>query len=94
MYELGGDERVSYPEMAQAISNVTGKSVEYRNLPVAEYQGVLESVGLPAQVAAVLADAGIATGVLDVTRRGPSAAHRAPDHAARDRPAGRALTVP
>lgn len=69
VYELGGDEHVSYPELAQAISNVTGNPVEYRNLPVAEYQGVLESVGLPAPVAAVLADAdaGVATGVLDVT---------------------------
>lgn len=69
VYELGGDEHLTYPELAQAISNVTGKPVEYRNLPVAEYQGVLESVGLPAPVAAVLADAdaGVATGVLDVT---------------------------
>lgn len=69
VYELGGDDHVSYPELAQAISNVTGKPVEYRDLPVEEYRGVLESVGLPAPVAAVLADAdaGVATGVLDVT---------------------------
>ncbi|RDI33690.1 NAD(P)H dehydrogenase (quinone) [Rhodococcus sp. AG1013] len=69
VYELGGDEHLTYPELARAISDVTGKPVEYRDLPVEQYRGILESAGLPAPVAAVLADAdaGVATGVLDVT---------------------------
>lgn len=69
IYELGGDEHLTYAELAQVISRVTGKPVEFENLPVEEYTKVLESVGIPAPEAAVLADAdaGVAGGHLDVT---------------------------
>lgn len=67
VYELGGDERLTYAELAKVISRVTGKPVRYQDLPQAEYAAVLEGAGLPAPVAAMLADsdAGIAAGALD-----------------------------
>ncbi|MGQ4617625.1 NmrA family NAD(P)-binding protein [Nocardia sp. R7R-8] len=68
VYELGGDERLTYAELAQAISQASGKPVRYENLPQADYAAGLVGAGLPAQVAEVLADtdAGIAQGALDV----------------------------
>lgn len=67
-YELGGDERITYAELAQAISEASGKTVRYQDLPEADYAAALEGAGLPADYAKVLADAdtGIAAGVLDV----------------------------
>lgn len=69
VYELGGDERLTYTELAEQLSKASGKTVEYRNLSKDEYQAVLQSAGLPDQYAAILADsdAGVATGALDVT---------------------------
>ncbi|MEU2255617.1 SDR family oxidoreductase [Nocardia xishanensis] len=68
VYELGGDERLTYAELAQAISEAAGKPVRYENLAEADYAAVLEQAGLPAVYAKALADAdtGIAAGVLDV----------------------------
>lgn len=68
VYELGGDERLTYAELAQAISQASGKPVRYENLPQADYAAGLVAAGLPAQFAEALADAdaGIAQGVLDV----------------------------
>ncbi|WP_330250763.1 SDR family oxidoreductase [Nocardia sp. NBC_00565] len=68
VYELGGDERLTYAELAQVISQAAGKPVRYENLAQADYSAALEQAGLPAQYAAVLADAdaGIASGILDV----------------------------
>ncbi|MGV9820208.1 SDR family oxidoreductase [Nocardia xishanensis] len=68
VYELGGDERLTYAELAQAISEAAGKPVRYENLAEADYAAVLERAGLPAVYAKALADAdtGIAAGVLDV----------------------------
>ncbi|WP_067841101.1 SDR family oxidoreductase [Nocardia lijiangensis] len=68
VYELGGDERLTYAELAQAISTAAGKPVRYENLAEADYAAVLEQAGLPAGYAKALADAdtGIAAGVLDV----------------------------
>ncbi|WP_431971253.1 SDR family oxidoreductase [Nocardia sp. bgisy134] len=68
VYELGGDERLTYAELAQSISEAAGKTVRYENLAEADYAAVLEQVGLPAVYAKALADAdtGIAAGVLDV----------------------------
>src|SRR5574340_295496 len=67
VYALGGDERLTYVELAEVIATVTGKPVRYQDLPQQEYAAVLEGAGLPAPVAAMLADsdAGIAAGVLD-----------------------------
>ncbi|MFD0365251.1 SDR family oxidoreductase [Nocardia sp. GCM10030253] len=68
VYELGGDERLTYAELAQVISEASGKPVRYRNLSQADYSAALEQAGLDAGYAAALADAdaGIASGILDV----------------------------
>ncbi|MDT2008473.1 SDR family oxidoreductase [Rhodococcus opacus] len=67
VYELGGDERLTYGELAEVMSAVLGKPVSYKDLPQAEYAAVLEGAGLPAPVANMLADsdAGVAVGALD-----------------------------
>lgn len=69
VYELGGDERLTYADLARVISEVSGKPVRYQDLPEAEYAAALENSGLPAGYARVLADAdtGIEAGLLDVT---------------------------
>ncbi|WP_420749366.1 hypothetical protein [Rhodococcus sp. O3] len=66
VYELGGD-RLTYTELAEALSGVVGKPVVYKDLSREEYTQVLEGAGVPSQFAAVLADsdAGIAAGALD-----------------------------
>lgn len=68
VYELGGDERLTYAELAQVISEVSGKPVRYENLAQADYAAALEGAGLPAGMAQALADAdnGISTGILDI----------------------------
>ncbi|MFD5807977.1 SDR family oxidoreductase [Rhodococcus aetherivorans] len=67
IYELGGDERLTYVELADVLSGIVGAPVAYKDLPRDEYTKVLESAGVPAPMAAVLADsdAGIAVGALD-----------------------------
>lgn len=67
VYELGGDERLTYSELADVISSVLGKPVSYKDLPQSEYAAVLEGAGLPAPIASMLADsdAGVAAGALD-----------------------------
>jgi NAD(P)H dehydrogenase (quinone) len=67
VYELGGDERLTYSELAEVISSVLGKPVSYKDLPQAEYAAALEGAGLPAPIASMLADsdAGVAVGALD-----------------------------
>lgn len=67
VYELGGDTH-SYAELAQVISEVSGKPVRYQDLPKDDYAAALAGAGLDAGYAAVLADAdtGIADGVLTV----------------------------
>lgn len=68
VYELGGDETLSYAELAQVISEVAGKPVRYQDLPQADYAAALQGAGLDAGYAAALADAdaGIADGILAV----------------------------
>ncbi|MEU0545706.1 SDR family oxidoreductase [Nocardia sp. NPDC005978] len=67
VYELGGD-RLTYDELAAAISEAAGKTVVYQNIPQSEYAAALVAGGLPEGYAQVLADAdaGIAAGVLDL----------------------------
>ncbi|MGA9873368.1 MAG: SDR family oxidoreductase [Rhodococcus sp. (in: high G+C Gram-positive bacteria)] len=67
IYELGGDERLTYDELAGVIASIMGKPVVYRDLPEDEYRGALQGAGLPAALAEMLAgaDAGIARGDLD-----------------------------
>jgi len=68
VYELGGDERLTYAELAQVISQASGKPVRYENLSAEDYNAALEQAGLPGPYAAALADAdaGIGGGILDV----------------------------
>ncbi|WP_213573166.1 SDR family oxidoreductase [Rhodococcus sp. USK13] len=67
VYELGGDERLTYEQLAEVLSAVVGSQVSYKDLPQDEYAALLEGAGLPAPVAQMLADsdAGVATGALD-----------------------------
>lgn len=64
---MGGDERLTYAQFAEKVSEFAGKSVAYQFVSEDAYKGILESVGLPAPVAEILADsdAAIATGALD-----------------------------
>jgi NAD(P)H dehydrogenase (quinone) len=66
VYELAGDESYSLSELAALITQQTGTQVAYQNLPQAEFEAVLVSVGLPAPVADLLAnsDAAAAKGAL------------------------------
>ncbi|ADG08845.1 SDR family NAD(P)-dependent oxidoreductase [Caulobacter segnis] len=66
IYELGGDESFSMADLAAEVSRQTGRSLPYNDLPEADYAKVLESIGLPAPVAAMLAqsDVGVSKGGL------------------------------
>ncbi|MGD9798738.1 MAG: SDR family oxidoreductase [Acidimicrobiia bacterium] len=67
VYELGG-EGFTLAELAAAIATRSGRPVEYRDLPVDEFKGVLLGAGLPEAFATILADSdrGAAQGELDV----------------------------
>ena len=67
IYELGGDERLTYTELAGVMAQVMGNPVEYQDVPEATYREILQGAGLPDFVAEMLAsaDAGIARGELD-----------------------------
>lgn len=67
IYELGGDERLTYAELADVISTIAGKPIAYHDVTEAEYKQILLGAGLPEFVAEMLpsADAGIARGELD-----------------------------
>ena len=65
--ELAGDVPFTLAGLAAELARQAGKAVDYKDMPQADYQGFLESVGLPAGLAAMLADseAGAAVGGLD-----------------------------
>lgn len=65
-YELGGDTALSLEEYAATLSELVGEPIAYVDQPPAEYQAFLESVGVPAPMAAILADSdvGLARGHL------------------------------
>ncbi|MEU6403635.1 SDR family oxidoreductase [Streptomyces sp. NPDC046985] len=54
-YELGGDQAWDFTEFAAELSRQTGQEIVYRPVSPAEYQGVLESAGLPETFASILA---------------------------------------
>lgn len=56
VYELAGDDSYTLSDLAALITQQSGTQVAYQNLPEAEYEAVLISVGLPAAVADLLAD--------------------------------------
>ncbi|RZK62974.1 MAG: SDR family oxidoreductase [Hymenobacter sp.] len=65
-YELAGDEAYTLAGLAAEISRQTGKTIPYRDLPVAEYAAILTQLGVPAGFAQGLAnwDADAAAGAL------------------------------
>lgn len=62
IHELAGDVGYSYAELAAEVSRQTGKTIPYNDLPPATYAGILESFGLPAGFAHVLADSDVQAG--------------------------------
>jgi len=57
VYELGGDIAYTQSELAAEITAQSGTQVAYQDIPVAEYEKMLtDVVGLPAPVAAMVAD--------------------------------------
>ncbi|MFD0021091.1 SDR family oxidoreductase [Streptomyces sp. NPDC058382] len=64
-YELGGTP-FTLTGLAATISEVLGTHIAYRDMPVADYTGVLTGAGLPPEMAAAVADAdaGLARGEL------------------------------
>jgi len=65
-YELAGDASYTLSDLAAEIARQSGQPVIYKDLPEAEFKGVLVGVGLPEGLAALLADsdAGAAKGAL------------------------------
>lgn len=68
-YELGGDVAFTVAELAQVVTEASGRPVQYRDLPAEEYTQALVGAGVPEPFAAVLADSdlGLARGDLLVT---------------------------
>jgi NAD(P)H dehydrogenase (quinone) len=66
VYELAGDTAFTRADLAAEVSRQTGKAIGYTDLPEAEYVRILESFGLPAPYAAIIAqsDVGAAQGGL------------------------------
>lgn len=67
IYELAGDNSLSLPELAAKVSELSGRQVRYQYLTEEAYTAMLVSVGLPQQLAEILADAdaGAQRGELD-----------------------------
>ena len=59
VYELAGDTSYSLTELAAEIANQSGKPVVYQDMPQAAYASALESMGLPAGLAQMLADSDV-----------------------------------
>jgi NAD(P)H dehydrogenase (quinone) len=57
VHELAGDTDYGLTDMAAEVSRLTGRTIPYNSLPEGVYAGILESFGLPAGLAALLADA-------------------------------------
>ncbi|MET1066299.1 MAG: SDR family oxidoreductase [Arthrobacter sp.] len=68
VYELGGDDAFTMAEFARALSEASGKDVEYQDMPKDEYVALLQTFGFPREVAEVFADGdlGVARGDLYV----------------------------
>ncbi|RBO86243.1 SDR family oxidoreductase [Marinomonas aquiplantarum] len=58
-YELAGDQAFTLAEYAAKISEVTGKTVVYQDIPAEEYTKILVGTGLPEGFAAILADSDV-----------------------------------
>lgn len=58
IYELGG-EAFTMSDLAAVVSRVSGKKVEYKDLPASEYAQMLMGFGVPQGFAEVLADSDV-----------------------------------
>jgi NAD(P)H dehydrogenase (quinone) len=69
VYELAGDESFTMAEYAATLAEHSGQEISYVDLPQGEYAAALESAGLPAAYADILADSdrGITVGDLHDT---------------------------
>lgn len=56
VYELGGDVAFTLEEFAAEITDVTGTPVTYQDLPAAEFEALLTSIGIPEGFAQILSD--------------------------------------
>lgn len=56
IHELAGDQAYTLADLAAEISRQSGKAVAYQDLPQPQYQAALEQAGLPAPLAAMIAD--------------------------------------
>ena len=57
IYELAGDNAYTLPQfVGQEIAKQTGQPIAYQNLPQQAFREALQSAGLPAPLAALLAD--------------------------------------
>jgi NAD(P)H dehydrogenase (quinone) len=59
-YELASDQAFTMSDLAAEVARQSGKPVIYNDLSAAAYQEVLTGVGLPVDLAAMLADADVA----------------------------------
>ncbi len=57
VHELAGDTAFTMAEFTAEVSRQAGKPVAYTDLPEAEYTAILTGAGLPADLAAIIADA-------------------------------------
>ncbi|MDW6004382.1 SDR family oxidoreductase [Vibrio mangrovi] len=66
VYELAGDQGFTLAEFAGYLSELTGRSITYQNLPEADYVQALEGAGVPAPFPVVLgnSETGAAAGDL------------------------------
>lgn len=55
-YELAGDSAYTLSDFAAAVSRQVGKTINYINLPEADYRNALLGAGLPEPLAGLLAD--------------------------------------
>jgi len=59
VFELAGDDAYTLPELAAELTKQSGEQVGYVNLPEADYRAALLGAGLPAEIAALLADSDV-----------------------------------
>jgi NAD(P)H dehydrogenase (quinone) len=66
VYELAGDEPFTMSDLAAELARQSGKDIVYRDMPEADFAGVLKGAGMPEPLAAMLAaaDTAIAKGAL------------------------------
>lgn len=59
IYELAGDDSYTLADLAATIAEKSGKTINYQNLPEAEFKAVLVNAGLPDWLAKLLAESDV-----------------------------------